>query len=831
MASVAAILSILVDANTSKARAELVKLNKDLTKSEAKAKNIRVAAGAAGLALGGTLALGARAGWKELEQSSKVAAQTAAVLKSTGGAANITAKQVDTLSNSLLKKSGIDDEVIKSGINMLLTFRDIRNEVGKNNDILNQATKLTLDLSVAMGLDMKQAALQVGKALNDPERGMARLQRIGVTFTKQQVEQAKALQESGNRVGAQKIILGELAKEFGGSAAARGKTFTGQMDTLRESMNNLAASVTAILIPSIKSLTGPMQVVADFFSKHTTTAKVLTGVLVVLAATLLTVSVATKAYAAAAVIATGAQYALSGAYAAFNLILAANPILLVVAALAALAIGLVLAYKKVKPFHDAVQGTFNWIKNHWPLLLGILTGPIGLAVLAIVRNWAKIASATRSAWNTVKNIITGALGATVGAITGFAGRFTRAASGIANAFKGGLRGLVSWAGTLGHAIIDAIVSAIKSAPGAITDAITSIVPSGVRKVLKKAGGIAHDILPGLASGGLVTHPMFMVGEESPRHPEYVISTNPRDRKRMLPLLAQAAGKVGGFARGGIAAMTSAASRINSKHYPYLWGGGHNSSFSGPYDCSGAVSAVLHAGGVLSSPLVSGQFANWGEPGPGKVTLYANSGHVYMRIGSKWFGTSGSNPGGGAGWFPGAPRAGFAVRHVPEKLLNLGKRGSGDGIDKGVRGGKAGRMVAGKTGGGGFALGPGTPLGSMGQITGGSYVPGGSGLANTSVPASGGDFTDTGEDPNQPLIDALEADRIAQEAAAEAARQQTEALNALKGEVATWNNFSASVANVTSFQAIKALADSISGQIAGQAGARAATASWGNTVRL
>jgi hypothetical protein len=53
----------------------------------------------------------------------------------------VTAKQVDQLANSMMMKTGIDDEAIKSGENMLLTFTNIRNEVGKGNDIFNQTTK------------------------------------------------------------------------------------------------------------------------------------------------------------------------------------------------------------------------------------------------------------------------------------------------------------------------------------------------------------------------------------------------------------------------------------------------------------------------------------------------------------------------------------------------------------------------------------------------------------------------------------------------------------------------------------------------------------------
>jgi hypothetical protein len=139
---------------------------------------------------------------------------------------------------------------------------------------------------------------------------------------------------------------------------------------------------------------------------------------------------------------------------------------------------------------------------------------------------------------------------------------------------------------------------------------------------------------------------------------------------------------GGGGRGGsgsFPAMVAKAREIESHHYPYLWGGGHNANFSPPYDCSGAVSAVLHAGGALGSPLTSGNFMSFGDPGKGDVTLFANAGHVFMALGGKGFGTSNSNPGGGAGWLPYNSRPGFVVRHVPVRgggALGDRRRGAG-----------------------------------------------------------------------------------------------------------------------------------------------------------
>lgn len=83
----------------------------------------------------------------------------------------------------------------------------------------------------------------------------------------------------------------------------------------------------------------------------------------------------------------------------------------------------------------------------------------------------------------------------------------------------------------------------------------------------------------------------------------------------------------------------AANRIHKK--PYIWGGGHKRWKSKGYDCSGAVSYVLHAAGLLSRPLVSGSLAtSWGAPGIGAwITVYANKAHTFMVIAGLRYDTS------------------------------------------------------------------------------------------------------------------------------------------------------------------------------------------------
>jgi cell wall-associated NlpC family hydrolase len=102
------------------------------------------------------------------------------------------------------------------------------------------------------------------------------------------------------------------------------------------------------------------------------------------------------------------------------------------------------------------------------------------------------------------------------------------------------------------------------------------------------------------------------------------------------------------------------------NFPYIWGGGHASFIANGYDCSGSVSYALAAGGLLSAPLVSGDLANWGEPGPGHwITIYANAGHTFMNVDGVWFDTAGRSGPYASRWLVSTPSlAGYAVRHPP-----------------------------------------------------------------------------------------------------------------------------------------------------------------------
>jgi|SRR5436190_924451 len=120
------------------------------------------------------------------------------------------------------------------------------------------------------------------------------------------------------------------------------------------------------------------------------------------------------------------------------------------------------------------------------------------------------------------------------------------------------------------------------------------------------------------------------------------------------------------------AIQSAIAAANAIHtLPYVWGGGHRTFYDSGYDCSGAVSYVLHAAGLLTSPMTSGALASsWGTLGKGRwITVYGNASHAYMVIAGKRFDTSSGgdrwNQGSGPRWRKKKRRPiGFTGKYYP-----------------------------------------------------------------------------------------------------------------------------------------------------------------------
>lgn len=221
----------------------------------------------------------------EAQEAAKVTKLTEAVIRSTGGAAKVSADQIGDLAERLSNLSGVDDEVIQSAENVLLTFTKVRNEAGKGNDVFNQGTEAALNLSAALGTDLQAATLLVGKALNDPIGGLTALKKAGIQLTDAQKDQIKSFVEVGDTMSAQKIILGELTTQFGGAAEAAASP----ADKARVAWGNFQEMVGAKLLPILNEI-------LQFGLKNQAWLVPLAGSVGALAVVVGTVVVATKAW-------------------------------------------------------------------------------------------------------------------------------------------------------------------------------------------------------------------------------------------------------------------------------------------------------------------------------------------------------------------------------------------------------------------------------------------------------------------------------------------------------------------------------------------------------
>lgn len=232
--------------------ADMDDLNKGIDGAEGKigsfSAGVTKVAGAAALALGAGMVAAVADGVQGLIAMEDQVAQLDAVLASTGGTVGIARDELIGMAEAMQLTTKFAAEDTLAAENLLLTFTNI----GK--DVFPQATATMLDLATAMGTDAKGSAIQLGKALNDPSEGMSALTRVGVTFTEEQKKVVNALQESGDMAGAQKVILAELSKEFGGSAEAAGTTFSGQLTIAKNALGEVTESLAAKFMPALLTM-------------------------------------------------------------------------------------------------------------------------------------------------------------------------------------------------------------------------------------------------------------------------------------------------------------------------------------------------------------------------------------------------------------------------------------------------------------------------------------------------------------------------------------------------------------------------------------------------
>lgn len=462
------------------------------------------AVAAAGLAVAGLTAV-FKTGAQEALDASAGVAQLQAGIKSTGGAAGTTVKGMTDLAGSIQLMSGQTDDSIVAAENLLLTFTNIKNS--GSDKIFDQATLASANMAAKMGGDASSKALQLGKALNDPIKGVSTLTRMGVQFTDAQKDQVKAMVEAGDVVGAQKVILGELETQFGGAAEAAGKSLPGQLEIAKRKFEDVSQSITEKLLPVVmpallsisdvvtekilpaverfiqgfKDGEGVGGTFRDVLEKVGASLKAVGGFIQDNARWLIPLVATVLGFVGVIRTIIVMQQAWTAVQLALNIAMSANPIGIIIVAVAALVAGLIFFFTKTElgkkvwqAFTDFLVKAWDWIKKAaksvWDFLIKVWSwSPLGI----IITKWdvimaffgavrEKVINAFKAVWEFIKKVwsyspiglITQNWGKIMDFLTGLKdkvkGAFNKVKDAIIGAFKEAFNWVArGWNNTLG----------------------------------------------------------------------------------------------------------------------------------------------------------------------------------------------------------------------------------------------------------------------------------------------------------------------------------------------------------------------------------------------
>jgi hypothetical protein len=144
----------------------------------------------------------------------KAEAGLAAQIQATGGAAGVSVSGVNALSDSIQKQDVIFSGTVKSAASMLLTYDQIKNKAGAGNDIFNRTLQVSAALSNVFGFDLTQSVQILGRALENPVSGLQALQRAKVGLDNTTKTEVTTLAKEGDTLGAQRVLLDDLAKRY-----------------------------------------------------------------------------------------------------------------------------------------------------------------------------------------------------------------------------------------------------------------------------------------------------------------------------------------------------------------------------------------------------------------------------------------------------------------------------------------------------------------------------------------------------------------------------------------------------------------------------------------
>jgi hypothetical protein len=261
-------------------------------------------------------------------------------------------KRLIKYAEATARATGVDQNSIKATQAKLLTFKELAESADDVNGAFDRATKAAIDLAAAGFGDAETNAVQLGKALNDPIKGITALAKSGVTFTQQEKDKIKTLVESNKILEAQEMVLSAIETQVGGTAEATAN----DSDKMKVAFSQLSESIGLLLLPLFNKMVEIMIPIAALAQEHAALFLTLGAVIAGVAATILAYNFYLKITKAFTIAATVAQ-------ASFNAVMAANPITLTIIAIAALVAGLIVLYKRFEFVRNVVDTVFNAIKT------------------------------------------------------------------------------------------------------------------------------------------------------------------------------------------------------------------------------------------------------------------------------------------------------------------------------------------------------------------------------------------------------------------------------------------------------------------------------------
>jgi hypothetical protein len=243
--------------------------------------------------------------------------------------------RVAAYAESLEKTVAVDADVIKGAQTQLGTFKNLAKTVNTTGGVFDRATVAVLDMQAA-GVGGANSAIALGKALEDPIKGITALAKSGVTFTDQEKEKIKALTESGDLLAAQDLILQAIEGQVGGTAAASASSF----DKMKFALAGVSDTFGDMLLPIIDAIAPKLAELSAWAQENPGLLKLVVGAFV----------------------------GLTGAIVALNIAMSLNPITLIALAIAGIIGLLVIAYARFETFRNIVNGVFKGIKFGFDIL-------------------------------------------------------------------------------------------------------------------------------------------------------------------------------------------------------------------------------------------------------------------------------------------------------------------------------------------------------------------------------------------------------------------------------------------------------------------------------